>query len=69
MLALVSRREPGTQLSLENQGDGQFTALAGRWSQLTPPLRELTTMAWLAVCRSVEEAFPYRYLAELSELP
>ena len=68
-LAVVAGPGPGSRVEFENLGDGQFRAEAGWDASFPPPVRTFTALAWVVACRSVAEAYEYRFLKDVKELP
>ncbi|MFO7955704.1 MAG: GNAT family N-acetyltransferase [Candidatus Brocadiia bacterium] len=68
-LSVVPAGREHIDLSLDNLGDGQMAAHANRRADLTPPVKSLETLVWVVACRSLEEAYAYRCLRDMTELP
>jgi GNAT superfamily N-acetyltransferase len=68
-LAFAARPKPFGGVTLTNLGDGCFSVEAQCPAMLTPPVKSHTLTAWLAACRSLEEASAYQFLRELEALP
>ena len=68
-LCLTAHRDSRTGVGLTQTGDGTFAAGARRGVDLTPPYGEQSIVAFMAVCRSLEEARACRWLEEFQSLP
>ncbi len=69
MLSVICDPHHGHWMSLNTHDDGRMSASGGSWLNLTPPVERVTSLAWLAPCRSLDEARAYRYAARLAALP
>jgi hypothetical protein len=70
VLAVVPcRRSEPWRLDAEHIKDGYRLADASVYAHLHPRVRRWSEMFWVVATRSVEEAYAYRFLADLDELP